>query len=141
MFFMPLSVGIEAPLDYVFNILDDPEKNTVWNPATEEVKKITGKPNECTIKSFLGYFPTKKVAEGKNKITITVTDTTNTVLEELKYELVKGPDNITLVYGTVKIKGSRYTRVHQSVGRDLLANLKRYVEFKLAGGNDGDFQK
>ena len=138
MIFMPLSIIIDAPPSVVFGILDDSEKNSEWNPVTDEVK-ITDKNVsmvDCTVKSFMGDFTTHKDTVPDREVTLTITG--NPVLAELKYELVPLPNNQTRVDGTIKLSGTaHYTTMHKSVGRALLDNLKRYIE----SGQPANFEK
>lgn len=140
MIFMPLSIIIDAPVDVVFDVLNDPMKNSVWNPVTDKVEPILQKPGECTVESFMGDFKTKKATVPNQSVTITITD--SPVLKELKYELVALSKNQTRVDGTIKLAGTaHYTTMHRTVGKKLIKNLKRYVEHHQSGLLDVDFHK
>jgi len=137
---MPLSIIIDAPVTVVFDVLNKPENNNLWNPVTETVTPISGKPNECEVKSFMGDFTTKKAAVKNKSVTITVTD--SPVLKELKYELAELSDNQTSVDGTITlISTANYPTIHRVVGEKLIQNLKKFAEHIHASLKSDDFQK
>ena len=138
---MPLSIIIDAPVGDVYNVLNTPQLNDIWNPVTDRV--IPDAPNsiECSVESFMGKFRTSKVAVENKSVTITITG--NPVLSELKYVLVALSPNQTRVDGTIQLAtgAGHYTTIHRTVGEKLLQNLKRYVEHCQSGGTDASFRK
>lgn len=140
MIFMPLSIIIDAPVDIVFDVLNEPRNNSLWNPVTESVEPITGKPNECDVKSFMGDFTTEKSIVQNKSVTLKITG--SPILKELKYELVGLSGNQTRVDGTIILAGTaHYTTIHRTVGKKLIKNLKRFVEHLHAGLAAVDFHK
>jgi len=139
---MPLSIIIDAPVEEVYNVLNTPELNSVWNPVTETVTPISGKPNECDVSSFMGEFKTKKVVDPNKSVTITI-ETPGIVLKKLRYDLKKISNIQTQVDGTVELASpAHYTTVHRVVGKKLIQNLKRFIEYRRIDGNkDVNFPK
>jgi len=122
---MPLSIIIDAPIDKVYEVLDTPALNSIWNPVIDKITEDT--PGNCTVESFMGNFKTKKDATPGQSITLNIT-TGSTILQQLKYELEDLPGNQTRVNATVQLT-AHYSALHKSVGIELLHNLKRYIEY------------
>jgi len=134
---MPLSIIIDAPIEKVYEVLDTPALNSVWNPVIDRI--VTTGTDTCDVFSFMGDFKTSKA---KTPASVTLTITGSPVLQQLKYELVKLSDNQTRVDGTVVLAGTaHYTTMHRTVGKKLLKNLKRFVEHLHAGLARVDFRK
>lgn len=140
MIFMPLSVTIDANIQNVFDILNTPQLNNIWNPVTHTVTPDKNNPNKCTVVSFMGNFDTEKTTTEPTNVTLKINN--SPVLKELRYDLVSISSNQTRVHGNVIFAGTgHYETIHKAVGEKLLNNLKRYVEHHKAGLPDEQFVK
>lgn len=134
---MPLLVIIDAPIDDVYNVLNDPTKNVLWNPVIQKVNKIDDR--NCEVESFLGKFRTTRITSDRYKeITFEIKDN---ILTKLSYKLEKITEKQTRVYGEVEFDGREYRAMHKVVGRSMLDNLKYFLEHLQRGLKEEDFRK
>jgi len=137
---MPLSIIIDAPIEKVYEVLDTPALNSVWNPVIEKITETSAGSGKCHVDSFMGTFDTTKTAVPNRSVTLNIT-TDSTILQQLKYELEDLSGTQTRVNATVQLT-AHYSALHKSVGIELLHNLKRYIEYiKTAGATNATFKK
>jgi uncharacterized protein YndB with AHSA1/START domain len=131
------NVEIKAPVNKVFDILDEPEKFSIWNITVNDVEILEPK-KKGFVKSTVGNFTSTRYETVKNeKIFYNIEDG---VFDKMGYS-VKPKGEGTEATLWAEFKDESKEKMLLKAGEILLNSLKKYAEFLEGGGNPADYKK
>jgi len=130
-------VEIKAPVNKVFDILDEPEKFAIWNITVNDVEILEPK-KKGFVKSTVGDFTSTRYETVKNdRIYYTIE---GGVFDKMGYS-VKPKGDGTEATLWAEFEDESKEKMLLKAGEILLNSLKKYAEFLEGGGNPNDYKK
>ncbi len=130
-------IEINAPVNGVFDILDEPEKFAIWNITVNSVDIIEPKKSGF-VKSTVGDFTSTRYEVVKNdRIFYNIE---GGVFDKMGYSLkIKGDGTEATLWAEFKDESKE--KMLLKAGEILLDCLKKYAEFLESGGNPAEYKK
>jgi hypothetical protein len=130
------NVDINAPINKVFEVINDTSLRVKWNLPANEVTEI--EPGKYYVKTTIGEFITIRKETVENKRVTVETD--GGPFERYGY-ILKPKGNITNVTVWGEFDDESKEKMLLSAGLVLLKCLKKYVEYIEEGGDPDKFDK
>ena len=130
------NTDINAPVNKVFDILNDTKNSNIWNLVINEMIEL--EPNKFSIKSNIGDFTIIHTETVENdKISFKIE---GGIFNDMGYVL-ESKDNLTNVLIWGEFDDEKNEKMLVKAAEVLLKSLKNYVEYIEEGGDPDSFDK
>lgn len=130
------NIDIEAPVEKVFEVIDDASISVKWNLTSIEIKEI--EPGKNAVKSTVGDIVTTRTEVVPNeKLSLKIEGGPFTAMGYILKK--KGKATNTILWAD--FDDANKEKMLVKAGELLLKSLKTYVEFVESGGNPDEYNK
>ncbi len=130
-------VEIKAPVNKVFDILDEPEKFSIWNITVKEVEIIEPK-KKGFVKSTVGDFTSTRTETVPNDKISYIID--GGAFNKMGYSVAPKGDGTEATLWA-EFDDASQEKMLLKAGEILLECLKKYAEYIENGGNPDEYKK
>jgi len=130
-------VEINTSQKMVFDILDEPEKFSIWNITVSEVEIIEPK-KKGFVKTTVGDFTSTRTETVENKSISYIID--GGIFTKMGYVLTPKGDHTEATLWA-EFDDQDKEKMLLKAGEVLLNSLKKYAEYLKGGGNPDEYKK